>query len=132
MAGPIKRRKARLPVTLSGTGNSEAYQLLVDGDLDGANVRQVLLRQPAGGGMTAFTVYLVTNGKITPVVATLAEEDIAVEITPDPADVVASATVCSVRTAIAYETFLKDTLTILVDATSVGAWSLTGYVDVEV
>lgn len=130
MSSTIKRRKARLPVSLSGTGNGEAVQVLVAKDLDGANVRQILLRQPAGGGMTACDVYLVTNGNMAPVVATLGQEDIAVEISP--ASTAASATDCFIRTPIEYETFLDDSLVILVDVTAVGAWSIIGYVDVEV
>jgi hypothetical protein len=127
--------------TVSGTGSeTQEVQIMpgqdsgfIIGQRDGislnGSVRRFVVRQALGGGATAADFYLVHNKQVGVVVASLAGENVVVEIAA--AVLTASGTAVSLDTPITAEPAFKSSLLLVCDVTGAGAWTLVGFVEIE-
>ena len=121
---------SRIPISITSTGTTEGAQVLKASGMRAGRVRELKLRQTAGGGMTDCLVAVVTNGSTGTAYASVADEDVAVDVTPT--SVTASATVAFVDTPIEGFAAVKDSLEIRIHTvTGTGAWTVVGHIVVE-
>lgn len=128
MAGELKT--SRFPVSITSSDTTEAADVLKAASLRGGRVREVKLRQEAGGGMTACKVSIITNGTTGTAIASVADEDETVLI--EPTSVTASATAAFIDTPIEGFAHVKDSIEVRVHTvTGTGAWTVVGHIIVE-
>lgn len=128
--------------TVSGTGVSvEEVAILPKQDggnaIGGAlrytgNIRRIVIREEAGGLATAATFYLVHNLRSS-VTSPSTEPAENVVVVTSSVPLTASASAASLDSAISAEPAFTGSLLLVADVTAAtGAWSLTGFVEVEV
>lgn len=119
--------------TVSGTGDAvvehDFFPNSVTTRVNG-RIRRLVVKEDAGGGATATDIYFFTFG----------EKDIADPATADQSKVVvlasavaltASASAVSLDTPITAEPAFQNSLVAVFDVTAVGAWTITGWVELE-
>lgn len=128
-----------LEFTISGTGNAVGefdflpqVQALTGSAATyvkaSGRVWRFFVRQAAGGGATAATFYMFNRNQRSVTSPSTSAQDKHVFRT-SAVPLTASATVASLDTEITAGPVFKDSLTLVADVTAVGAWTLSGYVE---
>lgn len=94
-------------------------------------VRRIVIREAAGGLATSATFYLIHNNRVAVTSpSTEPDENVIVETAAVP--LTASASVASLDSPISAQPAFQNSLLLVADVTAAtGAWSLTGFIEIE-
>lgn len=122
-----------LPFTVTGTGSAVVEHDFFANSLitrPSGRVRRVVVREAAGGGATAADIYFATFGNKN-ISSPSTEPGEKFIITISAVTLTASATATSLDSPITAEPAFQDSLTAVFDVTGSGAWTITGWIEVE-
>lgn len=98
----------------------------------GGRVRRIVIREAVGGGATAANFYLIHRNRVT-VTAPASEPAENIIVVASAVVLTASASAASLDSPISAEPAFQDSLLLVAEVTAaVGAWTILGFVEVEV
>lgn len=119
--------------TVSGTGDAvvehDFFPNSVTTRVNG-RIRRIVVKEAVGGGATETDIYFFTFGEKEIDDPAAADQSKVVVFVEDLA-LTASATAVSLDSPITAEPAFQNSLVAVFDVTAVGAWTLTGWVELE-